>query len=102
MLTHMFCPRKCDFRQLPSNNVRLISDVCMVQSNPWSSAARVRVGCVFEAKSDCGIALKNEQVSAVPEVTLGRKYDFIPIPESPYSDKQAAVEVSIHPMFKQC
>lgn len=102
MSTYMFRPRKRDYRRLPSNNVRLISDVCMVQSNPWSSAARVRVSCVFEAQPDCGIALKNQDICAIPEVFIGRRSDFIPVAESPYSEKQAAVEVSIYPMFKQC
>uniref|UniRef100_A0A0N5AJR0 Rapamycin-insensitive companion of mTOR n=1 Tax=Syphacia muris TaxID=451379 RepID=A0A0N5AJR0_9BILA len=102
MSTCTFCPRKRDYRYLPSKKVRLICDVCMVQSNPWSSPARVRVGCVFEVPLQAGIPLRNENIHAVPEVFIGRRTNLIPVPESLYCDKQAAVEVSIYPMFKQC
>ena len=98
----MFRPRKCDYRPLLSNNVRLMCDVCMVQSNAWYDSARVKVSAVLEAVSNHGIPLKSENVTAVPDTYIGRKSSFIPVLESPYSRKQAAVEVSIHPMHKQC
>ncbi|VDK63460.1 unnamed protein product, partial [Onchocerca ochengi] len=85
----LFCPRESDFKEIAAQTYRLLCKVLVQADNLWSDSARVRFGCV----------LKSQQfMDAVPSVNGFTRSSCIPIAESPFSNKQAAMEISIQPI----
>ncbi|KAM3721144.1 Integrator complex subunit [Dirofilaria immitis] len=86
----LFCPRENDFKEIAAQTYRLLCKVIVQADNLWSDSARVRFGCV----------LKSQQFVDVisPSVSGFIRSSCVAIAESPFSNKQAAMEIPIQPI----
>ncbi|VBB26988.1 unnamed protein product [Acanthocheilonema viteae] len=86
----LFCPREGEFKEIAAHTYRLLCNVLVQADNLWSDSARVRFGCV----------LKSQQITDVipPLVNGFTRSSCIPVAESPFSNKQAIMEISIQPI----
>ncbi|EJD76202.1 integrator complex subunit 4 [Loa loa] len=86
----LFCPRESEFKEISAQTYRLLCKVLVQADNLWSDSARVRFGCV----------LKSQQfMDVIPPLGSGfTRSSCIPLAESPFSNKQAAMEVLIQPI----
>lgn len=85
----LFCPRESEFKEIAAQTYRLLCNVLVQADNLWSDSARVRFGCV----------LKSQQFMDVTPLASGFiRSSCIPIAESPFSNKQATIEIPIQPI----
>lgn len=86
----LFCPRENEFKEIAAHTYRLLCKVLVQADNLWSDSARVRFGCV----------LKSQQCTdAIPPLVSGfTRSSCIPVAESPFSNKQATMEIPIQPI----
>lgn len=87
----LFRPRKNDFKEIASQTYRLLCKVLVQANNVWSDSARVRFGCVLKSP--------HPPVPKVRVATDTVQLQCIPVAESPFSNKQAAIEISIQPIL---
>lgn len=86
----LFCPRESEFKEIAACTYRLLCKVLVQADNLWSDSARVRFVCV----------LKSQQFTdVIPSLTSGfSRPSCIPVAESPFSNKQATIEIPIQPI----
>lgn len=97
----IFRPRKTDYKQLPASKYRLLCKV-LVEGGAWSEPAKIKIGCVIRIQSQATVQLKSEELSVPEGLDSDNAARYIPVLESPYSHKQAFVEIPIFPMHKSC
>uniref|UniRef100_A0AAF5RWR3 Integrator complex subunit 4 n=1 Tax=Wuchereria bancrofti TaxID=6293 RepID=A0AAF5RWR3_WUCBA len=86
----LFCPRESEFKKIAAQTYRLLCKVLVQADNIWSDSARVHFGCV----------LKSQQFTdAMSSLAIGYTRSLcIPVAESPFSNKQATMEIPIQPV----
>uniref|UniRef100_A0A0R3RTZ7 Integrator complex subunit 4 n=1 Tax=Elaeophora elaphi TaxID=1147741 RepID=A0A0R3RTZ7_9BILA len=86
----LFCPRESEFKEIAAHTYRLLCKVLVQADNLWSDSALVRFGCV----------LKSQQLTDVipPLISGFTRASCIPVAESPFSNKQASIEIPIQPI----
>nr|CTP81933.1 Bm6175, isoform b [Brugia malayi] len=86
----LFCPRESEFKKIAAQTYRLLCKVLVQADNIWSDSARVHFGCV----------LKSQQFTdAMPSLVISCTRSLcIPVAESPFTNKQATMEIPIQPV----
>lgn len=85
----LFCPRESEFKEIAAQTYRLLCKVLVQADNLWSDSARVRFGCVLKS---------HQSVDMMPSASSFTRSSCIPVPESPFSSKQATMEIPIQPV----
>ncbi|VDM94922.1 unnamed protein product, partial [Thelazia callipaeda] len=86
----LFRPRGSDFKEIASQTYRLLCKVLVQVDNIWSEAARIYFGFVLKSRYT-----PNPEI---PLVSDGVRSPYITIAESPFSKRQATIEIPIQPM----